>query len=84
MAIPGQEITMGNPMFMGRAIGVLLLAQAAAGFPISFVLLEPVFGHPVALLMLMPLALSYLALAGWLMAVGLAEDSLPPDEGSSR
>jgi hypothetical protein len=55
----------------GRTIGALL--QLA-------VVTMPLFGYPIVFLMLLPLGLSHLALAGWLLARGLRG----PEQAASR
>jgi hypothetical protein len=68
----------------GRFVGLLLLAQAAAGLALCYLLLEPTFGPGVAMLLLLPAGLSHLALAGWLLVNDLGGDPLPSEAARSR
>lgn len=64
-----------------------LVPRALAGFGIGAVLLQltavtmPLLGHPILFMLLMPLALSHLTLAIWLMIRGFAERPAPALQG---
>jgi hypothetical protein len=81
-------IVAGSMIFVlyGALFRLALVPRALAAFGLGGALLQlaavtmPLFGHPIVYLMLLPLGLSHLALAGWLLARGLRE----PEQAASR
>ena len=74
-------IVMGGTVFVlyGTLDRFVLVPRALAAFGLAGAMLQlvavtmPLFGHRIVFLLILPLGLSHLALAVWLLAKGFAE-----------